>query len=278
MSVVGNILHPASLSTIFANVAFFVIFQCIFFYVVVSKKYEATLLDKAGIIEPYVQNSPYLGKLLCKKLLKSAAKDGQQFEGIRWLIISDDKSRSDIIQDDNFGERLENELNERNAWIKYNLDEVNRKLKEEQDSKKIEGLKNNRKYWKQYEQQESISKHLNLYSIEKKQDDRYKIGNIVKSKDKYYECISIRQANDIVNRYELKKAMALFVIPCLIMCVILVIISIIQKKWGKHHTWAMVLIAGCFTTEIIFYITVLEGHLIVGDWELIYNFFRSSQA
>ena len=136
MSVLGNILNPASLSTIFANVAFFVIFQCIFFYVVVSKKYEATLSDKAGIIEPYVQNSPFLGKLLCKKLLKDAAKDSQRFEGIRWIIISDDKSRSDIIQDDIFSERLENELDERNARIQNNLDEIDRKLKEEQDSKK----------------------------------------------------------------------------------------------------------------------------------------------
>ena len=125
------------------------------------------------------------------------------------------------------------------------------------------------------QKQESLSEHLKLYSINKNIDDTYKIGNIVKSKDEYYECISIRQAKDILNRYELLKAMGLFVIPSVIICVALVILSIYQKKWGKHHSLAMILIAGCFSTEFIFYLTVLEGHLIVGDWELIHNFFRS---
>jgi hypothetical protein len=276
MSIVSNILHPASLSTIFANIAFFVTFQCIFFYLVVSKKYEETLTDKAGIIKPYVENSPYLGKLLCKNLLRDAVKNSQRYEGIRWVLISDNKSRSDIIEDDAFSERLNNELERRKAYIKKNIDNIDQKLKEEQDSAKIEELKNSKKWWQEDEKKEGISEQLKLYSIHKYIDDTYKIGNIVKSKDKYYECISIRQAKDILNRYDLVRAMALFVIPSVVISVVLIVLSVYQKKWEKHHSLALILIAGCFSTEFIFYLTVLQGHLIVGDWELIYNFFKSS--
>ena len=217
-------MDPASLSTIFANVAFFVIFQCIFFYVVVSKKYEATLSDKSGIIKTFVENSPLIGKLLCKKLLKDASSTNATYEGIRWTIATD-PSQSDIIEDHTLEERL--------------------KLVEEK-----------------------------LYELHKNEDDTYKIGNVVKSGEKYYKCISIREAKDILNRRALLKTMSMFVVPSLIICIILVVVSLYQKKWGKHHSLAMVLIAGCFSTEIIFYLLVLEGHIIVGDWELIHNLFK----
>lgn len=278
-----RILDPASLSTIFANITFFVIFQCLFFYFVVSKKYEAELADKTGILKPFVENSPLLGKLLCKKLLNDATRKNQQYEGVHWKIISNDKSKSgcssravcvDDIEDDTLKRRIENQLTDRKNWITSEIDKNETKLKEEKEQKAIDEIKNHLRFWKSYKEDVEVKTHLQIYDLKTKSDDTYKVGNVVKSGDTYYQCISIREEKDILNRYALLKAMSLFVVPSVIICIILIIISVHQKKWGTHHSWAMGLIAGCFTTEVIFYFLVLEGHMIVGDWELIHGLFK----
>jgi hypothetical protein len=253
MSVVRSIIDPASISTIFANVAFFILFQCIFFYLVVSKKYEEELENKTQMIQPFLENSPYLGKLLCKKMKENAEKSQQKINGMYWLEISSVPKNTEFIEDDSLHGRLIAKRNEMAKWLEANRD----------------------KEWiHKYIGSANITIQLKIYNMDTTAEDTYKIDDIVKSGDKYFRCISIREMKDILNRNSLIRPITMFVCPCVILAIVLLVVANLQKKWGKHHTWAMILIAGCFSTELIFYISVMQGHMIVGDWQLLHNAFE----
>jgi len=75
------------------------------------------------------------------------------------------------------------------------------------------------------------------------------------------------------NIKSLKSTAALFVIPAAIIALLSAGYAINKNKWTRSHTLALILIAGCFTTEFIIYIAVFRTHVILGDYELLLKIF-----
>ena len=155
-----NIMDPASLSNVSANIVCFIVFQCLFFYFVASKQYDSLVIEKATFLQGFFQTSPLVGKIACAK--------------------------------------MQTDLNK-------------------------------------------VVKEIELKKIERQKE----------------------------NVEQLKNTAINFVVPAGIISVILASIAIYKNKWKSSHTLALVLIAACFSTELVIYLAVFKTHIILGDYELL---------
>ena len=62
------VTQSANISITAANIACFIIFQCIFFYFVASTQLDRLVLDKGSTLSTFTKTSPVLKHLLCSKL------------------------------------------------------------------------------------------------------------------------------------------------------------------------------------------------------------------
>tara|TARA_B100000945_G_C20364172_1_gene588707 strand:+ start:683 stop:1231 length:549 start_codon:yes stop_codon:yes gene_type:complete len=155
-----NIFNAPAMTIIAANIVCFIIFQCLFFYFIASKQFENLVMEKGKSPKVFIQNSPVIGKYICKKMKSDNA------------------------------EKLQNSID---------------KNKELQSKNKL-----------------TLIETAKWYVI---------IGSVIG-----------------------------------ILCYIY---SIKNNLWKKNHTFGMLLIAGCFTTELIYYLAVFKTHIVIGDWEII---------
>ena len=71
------------------------------------------------------------------------------------------------------------------------------------------------------------------------------------------------------NKLTLIETAKWYVIIGSVIGILCYIYSIKNNLWKKNHTFGMLLIAGCFTTELIYYLAVFKTHIVIGDWEII---------
>lgn len=71
----NDIKHPANICLLTTNIAFFIVFQCIFFYYFGCKQYDNMLKKKANFVKGFLHNSPLVGPVTCAKISEFIEKN-----------------------------------------------------------------------------------------------------------------------------------------------------------------------------------------------------------
>jgi len=221
--VVTELVNPANITIVSANICCFIVFQCLFFYFVASKQFENLIYDKSDIMKPFLEKSPVIGKLICSSMKKTANKLEKKLLNVRWKYIGD-------------------------SQIKYEFEDHDYRLSNIYESSTLKNkiLKTN---------------SIDIPGLQEK--------SIVKSGKHYFQSVHISTALNEENIETLKKTAFPYVSTCGIICIVCLIISLSNKIWTKSHSIALALVATCFTTEFVIYITLFKTHQIVGDWYII---------
>lgn len=226
----------ADVSLLCANVALFSLVQCLFYLHIASKQYDNLLLNKFGILSEYLKRDRPLKPLLCDSLMSSVHIAMFRNVGTESPEGYTVAARPDIV------EALTVHANE--ETIHHNVVVEEGLLESEpKECFAVTGT-DGRVYY--FVRQDNI-----FEAARKEADENYEH-----------------------NRWTVATWGGPYVVIFGLITIVLFGIALRQQSWKSHHSFGALLVAGCFTTEIIYFFGVFRTYQVAGDWKIFHTLFK----
>lgn len=226
----------ADASLVCANVALFAFIQCVFYYKIASKQYDNLLLNKFGIITEYLKRDRPLKPMLCDSLMSLVNVTMFRNMGLESPEGYTLATRSDVVEA--LTEHAKEGTIRTNVVVQEEID-----ASEPKDCFAVTGV-DGRVYY--------FIRQDNIFEAAKREAGENQKHNI----------------------WTVATWGGPYVVIFGLLTLILVYNAQHNELWQSHHWFGALLVAGCFTTEIIYFFGVFKTYQVAGDWMIFDTLFK----